>query len=136
MVKSKTDWVEASQEQLEVEGRAGRPPRISLELGLEVQPALEPIPDNDWQGETWGLFWPDQELEDKSEDPTKYIKVSRRTRSCRGFNQVFFVRNITRKGQPNLNQQTSRLMRTVWRFWTVPVLNCPPLPPLQLLKLS
>ena len=26
-------------------------------------------------GETWGLFWPDTELEDKSEDPNKYIKV-------------------------------------------------------------
>ena len=79
MVKSKTDWVEASQDQLVVEGRGGeRTAKISLDLGLEVQPALEPIPDNDWTGETWGLFWPDQEMEEKSEDPTKYIKVSRR----------------------------------------------------------
>ena len=81
MVKSKTDWVEASQDQLVVEGRGGeRTAKISLDLGLEVQPALEPIPDNDWTGETWGLFWPDQEMEEKSEDPTKYIKVSTSTR--------------------------------------------------------
>ena len=85
MVKSKTDWVEASQEQLVVEGKGGsRTAKISLDLGLEVQPALEPIPDNDWTGETWGLFWPDQELEEKSEDPTKYIKVST-SRRAGGF---------------------------------------------------
>ena len=85
MVKSKTDWVEASQEQLVVEGKGGaRKAKISLDLGLEVQPALEPIPDNDWTGETWGLFWPDQELEEKSEDPTKYIKVST-SRRAGGF---------------------------------------------------
>ena len=76
MVNSNTDWVEASQDQLVVEARAApRTSKISLDLGLEVQPALEPIPDNDWTGETWGLFWPDQEMEEKSEDPTKYIKV-------------------------------------------------------------
>lgn len=84
MVKSETHWVEASQEQLVVEGKGGaRTAKISLDLGLEVQPALEPIPDNDWTGETWGLFWPDQELEERSEDPTKYIKVSRSKRAGR-----------------------------------------------------
>ena len=36
---------------------------------------MDPVPDQDWGGETWGLFWPDTELEDKSEDPNKYIKV-------------------------------------------------------------
>ena len=74
MVKSNTDWVEASQDQLALEAGA-RAKKVSLESGLAINAPLEPIPDNDWQGETWGLFWPDQELEDKSEDPTKYIKV-------------------------------------------------------------
>ena len=86
MVKSKTDWVEASQEQLVVEGKGGvRRSKISHDLGLDVQPALEPIPDNDWTGETWGLFWPDQELEERSEDPTKYIKVSGTSRGEAGI---------------------------------------------------
>ena len=140
MVKSKTDWVEASQEQLVVEGKGGvRRSKISHDLGLDVQPALEPIPDNDWTGETWGLFWPDQELEERSEDPTKYIKVSGTTRAGgrQGFNQIFFIRNITRKRKTSRpNQQTSGLIRLVWRFWTVPDQNCPPLLLLLLLKLS
>ena len=137
MVKSKTDWVEASQEQLVVEGKGGvRRGKISQDLGLDVQPALEPIPDNDWTGETWGLFWPDQEMEERSEDPTKYIKVSRTREGRQGFNQIFFIRNITRKRKTSRNQQTSGQIRPVWRFWTVPGLNCPPLLPLPLLKLS
>ena len=40
-----------------------------------IHDPIEPVPDVDWVGETWGLFWPDTELEDKSEDPNKYIKV-------------------------------------------------------------
>ena len=42
---------------------------------MDIHAPLDPVPDNDWVGETWGLFWPDTELEDKSEDPNKYIKV-------------------------------------------------------------
>ena len=74
MVKSNTDWVDASQNQLVLEAGA-KVKKTSVESGLAINAPLEPIPDNDWQGETWGLFWPDQEMEEKSEDPTKYIKV-------------------------------------------------------------
>jgi len=32
--------------------------------------AVEPIPDHDWQGETWGLFWPDlEEFEELLTEP-------------------------------------------------------------------
>ena len=76
MVNPKADWVDASQSQLELEGRSvQRSKKISQDSGFEVNAPLDPIPDNDWQGETWGLFWPDQEMEERSEDPTKYIKV-------------------------------------------------------------
>merc|ERR1712215_555952 len=41
-----------------------------------VHPPVEPVPDVDWVGETWGLFWPDieNEMEEKKEDPSKYLK--------------------------------------------------------------
>jgi hypothetical protein len=41
-----------------------------------LHPPLEPCPDIDWVGETWGLFWPDieGEMDEKKEDPSKYLK--------------------------------------------------------------
>merc|ERR1712179_568502 len=41
-----------------------------------VHPPVEPLPDVDWVGETWGLYWPDieGEMEEKKEDPAKYLK--------------------------------------------------------------
>jgi len=43
--------------------------------GLDLHPALEPVPDDDWEGGTWGLFWPDlEEFEELKENPEKYIK--------------------------------------------------------------
>merc|ERR1712243_301816 len=38
-----------------------------------VHPPVEPVPDVDWVGETWGLYWPDVEgeIEEKKEDPDK-----------------------------------------------------------------
>merc|ERR1712243_94368 len=41
-----------------------------------VHPPVEPVPDVDWVGETWGLYWPDieGEIEEKKEDPEKYLK--------------------------------------------------------------
>jgi len=42
--------------------------------GLKIHPPLEPVPDHDWKGETWGLYWPDlQEFEDLLEE-TNYKK--------------------------------------------------------------
>ena len=100
MVNPKADWVDASQSQLVLEGRSGqKSKKISQDNGLEVNAPLDPIPDNDWQGETWGLFWPDQEMEERSEDPTKYIKV---VPVLSGSNLLIisFNRNITRTGKP------------------------------------
>merc|ERR1712126_460139 len=41
-----------------------------------IHDPIEPVPDVDWVGETWGLFWPDieNEMEEKKEDPSKYLK--------------------------------------------------------------
>jgi len=41
-----------------------------------IHDPVEPVPDVDWVGETWGLFWPDieNEMEEKKEDPSKYLK--------------------------------------------------------------
>merc|ERR1712126_93252 len=41
-----------------------------------IHEPIEPVPDLDWVGETWGLFWPDieNEMEEKKEDPCKYLK--------------------------------------------------------------
>ena len=74
MVKSETDWVGETNKQLHIE--ASKTKKLSVPNGPDIHSPVEPIPDNDWTGETWGLFWPDQEMEEKSEDPTKYIKVT------------------------------------------------------------
>ena len=41
-----------------------------------VHSPLEPLPDVDWVGETWGLFWPDieNEMDENKEDPAKFLK--------------------------------------------------------------
>jgi len=42
---------------------------------LTLHPAQEPIADDDWEGGTWGLFWPDlEEFEELKENPEKYVK--------------------------------------------------------------
>merc|ERR1719367_566194 len=64
-----------SNKQLEIEATVVKKKLSGVTNGPDIHAPLEPIPDNDWTGETWGLFWPDQEMEEKSEDPTKYIKV-------------------------------------------------------------
>ena len=40
-----------------------------------MHPPVEPIPDDDWEGETWGLYWPDieQDMDERKEDPCKYV---------------------------------------------------------------
>ena len=41
-----------------------------------VHAPVEPVPDVEWVGETWGLFWPDieNEMDENKEDPAKYLK--------------------------------------------------------------
>ena len=43
--------------------------------GFSLHAPVSPIPDNDWEGETWGLYWPDieRDMEENMEDPCKYI---------------------------------------------------------------
>merc|ERR1712227_329689 len=76
MVKSDAEWVDLSNKQLEIEATVGgvKKKLSGVTNGPDIHAPIEPIPDNDWTGETWGLFWPDQEMEERSEDPTKYIK--------------------------------------------------------------
>lgn len=52
------DWVERTRLELQAES-TGR--NTASQPGLAIQGPLEPVPDNDWAGETWGLFWPDTE---------------------------------------------------------------------------
>lgn len=65
-------WVDMTQKQIEIEASSGKK---ATEPGQNVHPALEPVPDTDWVGGTWGLFWPDlEEFDELKEDPEKYIK--------------------------------------------------------------
>jgi len=66
------NWVEKTQAQIQIEACCVR--KVS-ETGQNIHPPLEPIPDNEWVGGTWGLFWPDlEEFEELKEDPEKFIK--------------------------------------------------------------
>jgi len=65
-------WVSMTNKQIETEASAGKKTSESCQ---NVHPPLEPIPDTDWVGDTWGLFWPDlEEFDELKEDPEKYIK--------------------------------------------------------------
>ena len=73
MAKSKKKWVALSQEQLQLESASSSAKMV----GENHIHSVEPIPDHDWVGGTWGLFWSDYEdelRELKEEDPEKYIK--------------------------------------------------------------
>jgi len=78
MVKEDSEWVDLTNKQLHIEaGAGGSKKKLSLPFGPDIHAPVEPIPDNDWVGETWGLYWPDQEMEERAkqaEDPTKFIK--------------------------------------------------------------
>ena len=65
------DWVKKTQDQIVKEGCSGG---NYSEGGQAIHPPVEPIPDNDWVGGTWGLFWPDlEEFEELKENPEKYL---------------------------------------------------------------
>ena len=103
MVNADSEWVNKTNAQLHIEaGGVRQTKKLSAPNGLDIHSPVEPIPDNDWTGETWGLFWPDQEMEEKSEDPTKYIKVTK-------FDSVaieyqLFSRNTMKVSLPTINQ--------------------------------
>jgi len=73
MAKSKKNWVSLTQEKLQKESS-----KTSCKyVGDKVVHCAEPIPDNDWVGETWGLYFSDYEeelLRLIEHDPDKYIK--------------------------------------------------------------
>lgn len=76
-----SEWVDETNNQLGLEAAKAKEPQAKkkssagdLGFDLDIHAPVDPVPDQDWVGETWGLFWPDTELEDKSEDPNKYIK--------------------------------------------------------------
>ena len=60
MVKTDSEWVDLTNQQLHIEAGASKK-KLSVPNGPDIHAPVEPIPDNDWVGETWGLYWPDQE---------------------------------------------------------------------------
>jgi len=73
MAKSKKKWVSLTQEKLEAESSKSS----CKYIGDKVVHCAEPIPDNDWVGETWGLYFSDYEEELLGlieHDTDKYIK--------------------------------------------------------------
>jgi hypothetical protein len=73
MARSKKKWVALSQEQLQLESAASSAKMV----GENEIHSVEPIPDHDWVGGTWGLFWSDYEDELRElleKDTESYIK--------------------------------------------------------------
>jgi len=73
MAKSKKQWVSMTQEKLQAESSKSS----CKYVGDKVIHCAEPIPDNDWVGETWGLYFSDYEEELLGlieHDTDKYIK--------------------------------------------------------------
>ena len=79
MARSKKKWVALSQEQLQLESAASSAKMV----GENKIHSAEPIPDHDWVGGTWGLFWSDYEdelrelLEEDTEKQKKHNKNSK-----------------------------------------------------------
>ena len=72
--KSNEELVSKTQEQILKDAAKGGG---GSNIGSDgIHEPVEPVPDVDWVGETWGLFWPDieNEMEEKKEDPSKYLK--------------------------------------------------------------
>jgi len=75
MAKSKKKWVDLSKDQLQLETEATK--SSSKMIGDKVIHPAEPIPDNDWVGGTWGLYFSDYEdelMQLLEQDTSKYIK--------------------------------------------------------------
>ena len=73
MTKSKKQWVSITQEKLQAESSKSS----CKYVGDKVVHLAESIPDNDWVGETWGLYFSDYEEELLGlieHDTDKYIK--------------------------------------------------------------
>ena len=73
MAKSKKKWVALTEDQLQLESS----PSSSKMVGENLIHCAEPIPDHDWVGGTWGLYWSDYEDELRElleEDTQKFIK--------------------------------------------------------------
>jgi len=111
MVKSDAEWVDLSNKQLEIEATVVKKKLSGVTNGPDIHAPLEPIPDNDWTGETWGLFWPDQEMEEKSEDPTKYIKKHYEDKSCKEWSvKLDELAGMWTKQTEMLNKVTSTMV--------------------------
>jgi len=71
-IRKWADWVERTQEQIVKEAEL-RSERGEGGGGWRPHPPVELIPDNDWQGETWGLYFSDIDIEGIQEDPEKLV---------------------------------------------------------------
>ena len=70
---SEEELIARTKEQLKEEASAAK--LSSNGTSSNLHPALEPVPDDDWVGETWGLFWPDlEEFDELKENPEKFLK--------------------------------------------------------------
>ena len=77
MTGAKTDEQLVSKTQEEILKEAAKGGVQGSKVGTDgIHEPIEPVPDVDWVGETWGLFWPDieNEMDEKKEDPSKYLK--------------------------------------------------------------
>ena len=73
METSEEQWVDLTKEQIKKE--ASSCSQAFEGSSLSLHPPLESIPDEDWEGGTWGLFWPDlEEFDELKENPEKYVK--------------------------------------------------------------
>ena len=53
------DWVDKTQKQLTVDSGEKGEGDLIKEGSWTPHPPVQSIPDNDWQGETWGLYFQD-----------------------------------------------------------------------------
>jgi len=75
MVRTKKQIINQTVDQLQVE--AEKKGLCNVTESGQIIHKVEPIPDHDWKGETWGLYWSDYEDELRElieENTEKYIK--------------------------------------------------------------
>ena len=101
MTKSKKKWVALSQEQLQLESAASSAKMV----GENKIHSAEPIPDHDWVGGTWGLFWSDYEdelREQLEKDTENYIKEHQEDKVMPETKEVKILRCPEKVNSPDI----------------------------------
>merc|ERR1711971_161917 len=69
------DWVEATQKEISREAGTEREGGgVFVEGVWTPHPPVNLIPDNDWVGETWGVYFSDYDVDEIQERPEAYLK--------------------------------------------------------------